>query len=174
MAAHESLRAIGRRLGRAVSTITREIARNKGVGRYRAADAEDRAWRRAKRPKPCLLAQRPALATYVADRLRDDWSPEQIAGTLKNLHPVGSGMRVSHETIYKTLFVETRGVLARCAHICGRGARSAAACTTPPRGSGARRFEGPSPFGSGRRRWRSVRRRGTGKATSCSVGIGRN
>lgn len=70
-------------------------------------------WRRAKRPKPCLLAQHPALAAYSADRLREDWSPEQIAGTLKQHHPAGSAMRVSHETIYKTLFVESGGVLAR-------------------------------------------------------------
>lgn len=113
VAAQESLRSIGRRLGRPASTISREIARNRGRHAYRAVDADDRAWRRAKRPKPCLLAQRPALATYVADRLREDWSPEQIAGTLKKHHPAGSAMRVSHETIYKTLFVESRGALAR-------------------------------------------------------------
>ena len=113
VAAQESLRAIGRRLGRPASTISRELARNRGVATYRAVDADDRAWRRAKRPKPCLLAQRPVLASFVADRLREDWSPEPIAGTLKQQYPDGSAMRVSHETIYKTLFVESRGVLAR-------------------------------------------------------------
>ncbi len=113
LAAQESMRAIGRRLGRPASTISREIARNRGVTKYRATDAEDRAWRRAKRPKLCLLARRPALAAYVTDRLREDWSPEQIAGTLRKHHPAGSAMRVSHETIYRTLFVESRGVLAR-------------------------------------------------------------
>ena len=113
VAAQESLRAIGRRLGRPASTISRELARNRGVATYRAVDADDRAWRRAKRPKPCLLAQRPVLASFVADRLREDWSPEQIAGTLKKQYPDGSAMRVSHETIDKTLFVESRGVLAR-------------------------------------------------------------
>lgn len=113
VAANESLRAIGRQLGRPASTISREIARNRGIAKYRATDADDRTWRRAKRPKPCLLAQRPALAAYVADRLREDWSPEQIAGTLRKHHPAGSAMRVSHETIYKTLFVESRGVLGR-------------------------------------------------------------
>ena len=83
------------------------------MAKYRAVDADDRAWRRAKRPKPCLLARRPVLAAYVRDRLREDWSPEQIAGTLKKHHSAGSAMRVSHETIYRTLFVESRGVLAR-------------------------------------------------------------
>ena len=64
-------------------------------------------------PGACLLARRPALAADVRDRLREDWSPEQIAGTLKQHHPAGSAMRVSHETIYRTLYVESRGVLAR-------------------------------------------------------------
>ena len=113
VAAGESYRAIGRRVGRPASTISREIARNRGAARYRAVDADDRAWRRAKRPKPCLLARRPALAADVRDRLCEDWSPEQIAGTLKQHHPTGSAMRVSHETIYRTLYVESRGVLAR-------------------------------------------------------------
>jgi IS30 family transposase len=113
VAAEESYRAIGRRLGRPASTVSREVARNRGAAKYRAVDADDRAWRRAKRPKLCLLARRPALAAYVRDRLREDWSPEQIAGTLKKQHAAGSAMRVSHETIYRTLFVESRGVLAR-------------------------------------------------------------
>jgi IS30 family transposase len=113
LARGESLRAIGRRLARPASTISREVARNRGHVKYRATDADDRAWRRAKRPKPCLLAQRPALADYVRDRLREDWSPEQIAGTLRKQHPAGSVMRVSHETIYRTLFIESRGVLSR-------------------------------------------------------------
>jgi IS30 family transposase len=108
-----SMRQIAHRLGRAASTICREVARNRGRRRYRAIDADDRAWRRARRPKRCLLAGNPALCAYVAARLRNDWSPEQIAGTLRKEHPVGSGMRVSHETIYKSLFVQSRGVLAR-------------------------------------------------------------
>ena len=108
-----SMRLIARRLGRAPSTISREVARNRGGRRYRAIDADDRAWRRARRPKQCLLATNPELRAYVAARLRDDWSPEQIAGTLRKHHPAGSGMWVSHETIYKSLFVQSRGVLAR-------------------------------------------------------------
>lgn len=113
LAANESYRAIGRCIGRPASTISREVARNKGATKYRAVDADDRAWRRAKRPKSCLLAQRPALCAYVTARLREDWSPEQIAGALKKQHPDGSAMRVSPETIYKSLFIESRGVLAR-------------------------------------------------------------
>ena len=113
VAADESYRAIGRRLSRPASTISREIARNKGAANYRAVDADDRAWRRAKRPKPCLLAQRPRLCAYVTATRQEDWSLEQIAGTLKKQHPDGSAMRVSHETIYRSLFVASRGVLAR-------------------------------------------------------------
>jgi IS30 family transposase len=113
LARGDSLRQIARALGRAPSTISREIARNKGRCRYRAVDAEDRAWRRARRPKACLLARQPALRGYVAARLAEDWSPEQIAGVLRRQHPVGTGVRVSHETIYKSLFVQSRGVLAK-------------------------------------------------------------
>jgi IS30 family transposase len=113
LAAGESCRAIGRRLGRAPSTITREIARNKGRRRYRAVDADDRTWRRARRPKVCLLAERPELRQVVADKLADDWSPEQIAGWLAKRHPAGSEMRVSHETIYRSLYIQSRGVLAK-------------------------------------------------------------
>lgn len=113
LAAGESCRAIARRLGRSPSTITREIAKNKGSIRYRAVDADDRAWRRARRPKVCLLAQRPELRQFVADKLADDWSPEQIAGWLAKHHPVGSEMRVSHETIYQSLYIQSRGVLAK-------------------------------------------------------------
>jgi hypothetical protein len=79
IAAGETIRAIARRLHRSPSTISREVERNKGARRYRAVDADDRAWRRARRPKTCLLAQRPRLATFVADKLRENWSPEQIS-----------------------------------------------------------------------------------------------
>ncbi len=113
LARGHSIRQIARTLGRAPSTICREITRNRGRRRYRAVDADDRAWRRARRPRPCLLATNPDLRAFVAARLQDDWSPEQIAGTLRKQHPAQSGMWVSHETIYKSLFVQSRGVLAR-------------------------------------------------------------
>ena len=113
LASGESLRAISRRLQRSPSTISREIKRNKGPKRYRAVDAEDRAWRRARRPKPCRLLERPALARMVADKLAADWSPEQISGFLATESGHDREMQVSHETIYKTLFVQSRGVLAK-------------------------------------------------------------
>lgn len=112
LARGESLRLIARRLGRAASTISREVARNKGVRRYRAVDADDRAWRRARRPKPCKLALNPVLREYVAARLLEDWSPEQIAGTLRR-QPLECGSQVSAETIYKSLFIQSRQVLPR-------------------------------------------------------------
>jgi IS30 family transposase len=113
LAAKESIRSIGRRLGKAPSTISREIARNGGATRYRAVDADDRSWRRARRPKPCLLSQRPRLCGFVADRLAEDWSPEQISGFLSKNYARGSEMRVSPETIYKSLFIQSRGVLKK-------------------------------------------------------------
>ena len=113
LAAGESLRSIARRLHRAPSTISREIKRNKGPRKYRAVDADDRARRRARRPKPCLLAQRPELAGLVAGKLEDDLSPEQISGFLAPEFGHDPEMQVSHETIYKTLFIQSRGVLAK-------------------------------------------------------------
>jgi IS30 family transposase len=113
LARGDSLRQIARGLGRPASTVSREIARNRGRRKYRAVDAEDRAWRRARRPKACLLARDPVLRAYVAARLGEDWSPEQIAGVLATDAPIGTGVRVSHETIYKSLFVQSRGVLAK-------------------------------------------------------------
>jgi IS30 family transposase len=113
LARGDSVRQIARVLGRAPSTVSREVARNRGSRKYRAIDADDRAWRRARRPKACLLARDPVLRAYVADRLAEDWSPEQIAGVLARDAPIGTGVRVSHETIYKSLFVQSRGVLAK-------------------------------------------------------------
>lgn len=113
LARGESLRAISRLLGRPASTISREVAKNKGSRCYRAVDADDRAWRRARRPKPCLLADRPMLRQVVATKLEQDWSPQQISGWLAKQHPATSEMRVSHETIYKSLFIQSRGVLAK-------------------------------------------------------------
>jgi IS30 family transposase len=107
------VRQIARTLGRAASTVSREIARNRGRRKYRAVDADDRARRRARRPKACLLARNPLLRAYVAARLGEHWSPEQIAGVLAKDAPIGTGVRVSHETIYKSLFVQSRGVLAK-------------------------------------------------------------
>jgi IS30 family transposase len=113
LCAGSSLRAIARSLARSPSTVSREVARNGGRSRYRAADADARAWTTGLRPKPCKLAQHPPLRRLVAEKLRLDWSPQQIAGWLARTFPKQPAMRVSHETIYKTLFVQARGVLKR-------------------------------------------------------------
>jgi DNA-binding CsgD family transcriptional regulator len=108
-----SMRKIAAQLGRAPSTISREVLRNGGPRRYRAANADERAWRSACRPKPCRLAVSSALQKVVAQKLNDNWSPQQIAGWLKVEYLDERQMRVSHETIYKSLYVQARGVLKR-------------------------------------------------------------
>lgn len=95
-----SLQQLGRDLGRAVSTISREVAGNGGRRAYRATRADERALDRARRPKPCQLAINPALCKLVAGKLSDQWSPQQIAGWLKAQFPGDPSMNVSHETIY--------------------------------------------------------------------------
>lgn len=113
LSAGESLRASARRIGRAPSTVSREVSRNGGRTKYRAANAEDRAWERGLRPKPCKLLTSPRLQFIVAKRLSDDWSPEQISGWLAQEYPEDPTMNVSHETIYRSLFIQARGVLKR-------------------------------------------------------------
>jgi IS30 family transposase len=108
-----SLRSIARSLGRAPSTVCRELHRNGGHRRYRAAAADKRAWDRALRPKACKLATHDQLRQLVAARLSDNWSPEQIAGWLKHTYPGDEAHQVSHETIYRSLFVQARGVLKK-------------------------------------------------------------
>ena len=108
-----SLRSIARRLRRAPSTISREVRRNGGRRPYRAASADQAAWDRARRPKLCNLAHRPALCQTIAQKLERKWSPQQIAGWLKREHPDDKGARVSHETIYRSLFIQARGVLKK-------------------------------------------------------------
>jgi IS30 family transposase len=108
-----SLRSLARSLGRAPSTISRELRRNGGHGRYRAAAADSQAWDRALRPKRCKLARYDRLRQLVAARLEENWSPEQIAGWLRRTYPDDEAYRVSHETIYRSLFVQARGVLKK-------------------------------------------------------------
>lgn len=113
LAAALSFAAIGRRLHRVTSTISREVARHGGRATYRAGVADQRAWRRAARPKPCRLATHVPLQRVVARLLARNWSPQQIAGWLRSQYPDNPHMQVSHETIYVSLFVQARGVLKR-------------------------------------------------------------
>ena len=108
-----SLRWIAGTLGRAPSTVSRELRRNGGQAGYRASQADQAAWARACRPKTCKLAENRALARLVADKLQAGWSPEQIAGWLKHTYPKDESCRVSHETIYRTLFIQARGALKK-------------------------------------------------------------
>ena len=109
----QSIRGIAADLGRAPSTVSREVKRHGGRQAYRAHQAERRAWDRALRPKPCALRLNAKLRRVVADKLYLDWSPEQISAWLKLRYPDELGMRVSHETIYRSLFVQARGVLKK-------------------------------------------------------------
>jgi DNA-binding CsgD family transcriptional regulator len=111
--AHRSARSIAKLLGRSPSTVSREMSRNGGNDRYRATVADENAWARSRRPKCCKLATNPRLRQAVAGKLRLDWSPEQIAGWLKRTHPEDECNQVSHETIYRSLFVQARGVLKK-------------------------------------------------------------
>ncbi|CAA9459995.1 MAG: Transposase and inactivated derivatives, IS30 family [uncultured Rubrobacteraceae bacterium] len=122
LATGESFRAIAARLGRSASTVCREVNRNGGCRRYRAAEAEEQALKRSRRPRRCLLAMNERLRDMVARKLREDWSPEQISGWLSKHYPDDEAMRVSHETIYRTLFVQARGALKRelLAHLRSR------------------------------------------------------
>jgi len=113
VAVGESVRAIARQLGRAPSTISREIARHGNREQYRAVRADRRAWERARRPKPCRLATQPVLCAVVAAKLAQQWSPTQIAGWLAMTHPTDPTMHVSPETIYRSLYMQARGVLKR-------------------------------------------------------------
>src|ERR1035437_1319983 len=111
--ADQSMRSIATSLGRAPSTISREIKRNGGQECYRASQADQAAWDRAHRPKTCKLVQNRALAHIVAAKLRWQWSPEQIAGWLKRTYPGDENYQVSHETIYRSLFIQARGALKK-------------------------------------------------------------
>src|SRR3984957_20419761 len=106
-----SMRVIAQRLSRASSTVSREVARHGGRGQYRANEADAQAWESASRPKVCRLALHEKLRTLVASKLMLDWSPEQISGWLKQRYPDDKSLRVSHETIYRSLFIQARGAL---------------------------------------------------------------
>ena len=113
LARGESVRGIAARLGRAPSTISREIRRHGGATEYRAAAADEAAWQHARRPKLCRLAQNVRLRRMVERKLRSDWSPQQIAAWLMETFPEDPTLHVSHETIYRTLYVQSRGALKK-------------------------------------------------------------
>ena len=113
IAVGRSIRQIAQGLGRAPSTVSREIRRNGGSQVYRANRADRRARERALRPKPCRLALYSALRWRVAQKLALQWSPQQISGWLKQEFPTHQDMQISHEAIYRSLFIQTRGVLKK-------------------------------------------------------------
>jgi IS30 family transposase len=113
MVAGKSTRAIAASLDRAPSTISREIRRNDGPHGYRARQGDQAAWDRGCRPKVCKLVQIRALAQLGASKLRLEWSPEQVAGWLRRAHPDDEALQVSHETIYRSLFIQARGALKK-------------------------------------------------------------
>ena len=111
--AHQSIRSMARLLGRWPSTVSREVRRNGGYDQYRAALADENAWDRAGRPKRCKLASYAPLRGAVARKLKLNWSAEQIAGWLKKARPGDESYHVSQETIYRSLYVQARGVLKK-------------------------------------------------------------
>lgn len=139
LAAGNSIRTIAAGLGRAPSTVSREIRRHSSDSPYRAAAADARAWENARRPKACRLARQRRLQRVVATKLALDWSPEQVAGWLRVRYPDQPAMHVSHETIYRSLFIQARGVLKKelLAHLRSRRLMRRAKCATTkgqPRG----------------------------------------
>jgi IS30 family transposase len=113
IAASQGIRAIARGLNRAPSTVSQEVRRHGGRSCYRAAKADSEAWDSARRPKLCLLSKSQQLQQLVAGKLKEDWAPQQIAGWLKTEYPKNPELWVSHETIYRSLFVQARGALKR-------------------------------------------------------------
>jgi IS30 family transposase len=113
LAANRSIRGIASELGRSPSTVSREVSRNGGQGSYRATRADEAVWERVHRPKPCKLSLNGLLKRNVSKELKINWSPEQIAGWLKREYPGDEKNQVSHETIYRSLYVQARGVLKK-------------------------------------------------------------
>ena len=113
IAAGKTMRSIARSLGRSASTVSREISRNGGYDRYRASAADEATWERARRGKRCRLVRNRKLCELVGDKLRLYWSPQQIAGWLKRTYPGDESLHVSHETIYRSLFIQARGALKK-------------------------------------------------------------
>jgi IS30 family transposase len=170
MVAEQSIRSMAASLGRAPSTVSREIRRNEGSKGYRANQADQAAWDRARRPKRCKLATHPALAQRVADKLWRQWSPEQIAGWLKRSYPNDMGCQVSYETIYRTLYIQSRGALKKelLAHLRRTRAMRRSRHHTQKTGEHGRITDTVS-ISSGRRPSKIGQFPAIGKAICCSV-----
>jgi len=124
VASNQSIRGIALQIKRSPSTISRELHRNGGYNGYRASLADQAAWNRAHRPKRCKLARHRSLAKVVANKLQQQWSPQQIAGWLQRQYPYKEHERVSHETIYRSLYIQARGVLKKELQACLRTQRA--------------------------------------------------
>ena len=166
IASGSSIREIARRMNRAASTVSREVIRHGGRPAYRAHDADRQAWVSALRPKRCLLALNRTLRDIVASKLIMDWSPEQISGWLRNQYPNDERMHVSHETIYRSLFIQARGVLKKelMEHLRSkrRMRRSRTLGSSKTRAAKSQR---PSRFGKDPLKLRTARSLVIGKAT---------
>ena len=162
----ESARAIGRVLGRSHTTISREINRCGGRRRYRAHVAERAAWERARRPRATKLEVCPELRELVIERLGQDHSPQQISGWLRLAHPDNEQMQISHETIYRALYVQARGSLARelTRHLRTRRQKRYARAHSN-RGQGLGRIAGMVMISERHQRSATGPSRGTGRAT---------
>ena len=175
LASGASLRKIAQLLERAASTVSREVARHGGRPEYRANEADQRAWDSALRPKFCLLALHEKLQEVVASKLQLDWSPEQISGWLTTEYPRDENMRVSHETIYRSLFIQARGVLKKelVAHLRSkrRIRRSQhSRIFKDARGQIAEAISiRPSRSAKGPLKWKIAPFRVTGRAISCAA-----
>jgi len=170
LASGSSIREIAKCLDRTVSTVSREVERHGGRPAYRASQADGEAWESALRPKRCLLSIHVKLRNIVASKLILDWSPEQISGWLKIQYPDDESMRVSHETIYRSLFIQARGVLKKelLGHLRSkrRIRRSQhSRIFKDARGQSPR----PSPSGKDPLRWRTAPFLVIGRAISCAA-----
>jgi hypothetical protein len=167
IASGSSIREIAIRLCRATSTVSREVARHGGRSEYRANEADGEAWGLALRPKQCLLGTHERLRRIVVSKLMLDWSPEQVSGWLKIQYPKDESLRVSHETIYRSHFIQARGVLKKSSFCTfGPNASSAARSTRARVNMPRVRSSRPSRSGKGQRRSRTERSQDTGRAIS--------
>ena len=157
IASGSSIRELAKLLERAASTVSRKVARHGGRPEYRAKEADDQAWESALRAKRCLLAMQVKLQQIVASKLILDWSPEQVSGWLKIQYPDDKSMRVSHETIYRSLFIQARGVLKKsCLDTCAPSAAYAARSTLVSADSRAVKSSRPSPSEKDRQKSRTT------------------